>query len=683
MMYELIEFIKSIGGISLDTFWFPILIWTACCAIAFLFLKTQERLHPLFHYHLRTAALLSLPLGIGISAVMSKIPDWFASSNLETAFFIVQNPIEIVPTATPAAGEMAAINWQEPLFFVGAFTVIIALISIYMLGRLASHYISLKRLYKNLNLTNLQEVSGDEVASKKSSIKLAFHDHPLVPFTFGWKQPVIVLPKLLQQEPEKFNMALQHELTHIKRGDYLLQLALSMIESLFWFHPLIRYGNQEIDTYREISCDQEVLSKSDFSIKSYANLLYELVPLNTGVGKLSVSMAVKNSTLKKRIKTMKYHKLHKASFRQSVFFLFLMILGITLPIACSDLRGPQGLSEQELINTSLDIGKATLTVNGKEIYTYPENSLGDPPTLNNGIALSAKEYGTLLLSGTQFEGATQTASVSGNTIKFNLNELSFEITKPNGEFIESGARLWVRHFPKKVPATFSYGTIPYSLMKSGDFEQRMIPDTKQNISNDGDFFIVVEKMPKLIDGMAAIQAKVQYPEMARRAGIEGRVTIQFIVNEQGDVENAKVVKGIGGGADEEALKVVKQAKFEPGVQRGRPVRVRYALSINFRLEDSDFTAPPVPPMPDEPNGPVKQQVNVIITNNDNGRLQGIVKNLDGEPLAGANIMANGKVGAVTNTNGEFTFNNVEAGTHNLKVSYVGYKTKSLTVTAMN
>lgn len=100
-----------------------------------------------------------------------------------------------------------------------------------------------------------------------------------------------------------------------------------------------------------------------------------------------------------------------------------------------------------------------------------------------------------------------------------------------------------------------------------------------------DFFVVVEQMPELDGGMGKLQQSVKYPEMARRAGIEGRVTIQFIVNEKGNVENARVVRGIGGGCDEEALKAVEKAKFQPGMQRGRPVRVQYALSINFRLEN--------------------------------------------------------------------------------------------------
>ncbi|MAO65117.1 MAG: energy transducer TonB [Balneola sp.] len=118
-----------------------------------------------------------------------------------------------------------------------------------------------------------------------------------------------------------------------------------------------------------------------------------------------------------------------------------------------------------------------------------------------------------------------------------------------------------------------------------DAPMDMPPPPEQEDDGEEDFFVVVEQMPQLKGGMAELQRNVTYPEMARNAGIEGRVTVQFIVNEQGDVENPRVVRGIGGGCDEEALKAVKQAEFEPGMQRGRPVRVQYSLSINFRLDN--------------------------------------------------------------------------------------------------
>ena len=111
------------------------------------------------------------------------------------------------------------------------------------------------------------------------------------------------------------------------------------------------------------------------------------------------------------------------------------------------------------------------------------------------------------------------------------------------------------------------------------------PPPPQEEEEEEDFFVVVENMPELKGGLAALQRKVKYPEMARRAGIEGRVTVQFIVNEQGRVENPRVIRGIGGGCDEAALEAVKQAKFTPGMQRGRPVRVQYSLPIVFKLQN--------------------------------------------------------------------------------------------------
>ncbi|MFB3130912.1 MAG: TonB family protein [Rhodothermales bacterium] len=96
-------------------------------------------------------------------------------------------------------------------------------------------------------------------------------------------------------------------------------------------------------------------------------------------------------------------------------------------------------------------------------------------------------------------------------------------------------------------------------------------------------FVVVENMPELIGGLAAIQREIQYPVIAKRAGIEGRVILQFIVDEQGRVTEPKVVRGIGGGCDEEALRALQTARFRPGTQRGKPVKVKMSLPMTFRL----------------------------------------------------------------------------------------------------
>lgn len=101
--------------------------------------------------------------------------------------------------------------------------------------------------------------------------------------------------------------------------------------------------------------------------------------------------------------------------------------------------------------------------------------------------------------------------------------------------------------------------------------------------SEEDFFVVVEEMPKLLGGIESLQKEIKYPEKAKKANIEGLVIIQFVVNEKGEVENPRVIRGIGGGCDEEALRVAKLATFTPGKQRGVPVRVQYSVPIFFKL----------------------------------------------------------------------------------------------------
>lgn len=112
------------------------------------------------------------------------------------------------------------------------------------------------------------------------------------------------------------------------------------------------------------------------------------------------------------------------------------------------------------------------------------------------------------------------------------------------------------------------------------------PPPQAESEREEDFFIVVEEMPHLKGGLVNLQQQIRYPEKARKAGIEGRVIVQFIITEKGEVEDPRVIRGIGGGCDEEALRVVKKAQFVPGRQRGKPVRVQYTLPIVFRLAKS-------------------------------------------------------------------------------------------------
>ncbi|MBC8152549.1 MAG: TonB family protein [Bacteroidetes bacterium] len=102
-------------------------------------------------------------------------------------------------------------------------------------------------------------------------------------------------------------------------------------------------------------------------------------------------------------------------------------------------------------------------------------------------------------------------------------------------------------------------------------------------------FVVVEQQPEYPGGLTALRSflgkNLQYPSPATSAGVSGKVYVSFVVAADGSLSDVAVLKGIGFGCDEEAVRVIRQMpRWKPGKQSGRPVRVRYNLPITFTLE---------------------------------------------------------------------------------------------------
>jgi protein TonB len=110
------------------------------------------------------------------------------------------------------------------------------------------------------------------------------------------------------------------------------------------------------------------------------------------------------------------------------------------------------------------------------------------------------------------------------------------------------------------------------------------PKQEKIVEEEPVYFVAVEDMPEPIGGIAGIQQKIVYPEIAKRAGVEGKVYVLAFVDETGTVTNAKIIKGIGAGCDEAALSAVMKTKFKPGKQRGKPVKVQVSIPIVFKLQ---------------------------------------------------------------------------------------------------
>ncbi len=100
------------------------------------------------------------------------------------------------------------------------------------------------------------------------------------------------------------------------------------------------------------------------------------------------------------------------------------------------------------------------------------------------------------------------------------------------------------------------------------------------------YVVVKERMPEPIGGIKAIQSKIVYPELAKRAGIEGRVYVKAYIDTTGTVAKTELIRGIGSGCDEVAMEAVKKVKFIPGMQDGKRMNVQVTVPILFKLGDS-------------------------------------------------------------------------------------------------
>jgi len=112
---------------------------------------------------------------------------------------------------------------------------------------------------------------------------------------------------------------------------------------------------------------------------------------------------------------------------------------------------------------------------------------------------------------------------------------------------------------------------------------------KENKSKDGVYFIA-EEMPVYPGGDEALRndiaANVKYPEDARKNGIQGKVYVSFVVDEQGKVTDAKIARGVNLSLDKESLRVMNELKtWTPGKENGKSVKVAYTVPINYALDN--------------------------------------------------------------------------------------------------
>lgn len=521
-MQEIAEHIVGFGETSMQFFWVPFLIWTLISVFALLMFKLSRISHPLFHYHTRLALLLSLPFVFLFSHIISF--SFFSDTPTIVASFMLTE--EVGATGSQPDGlAIPTIHW--PFFMMGITSLAAALLATWALFRLLVNYYAQEKLRRKLfpvSRPDLVDHLGDTKNIVLPNRRIAVYVSPevQVPLTFGWLRPVIVLPTQ-RYDDESLKTVLLHEMVHVKRYDYLVKWLQECIRAVFLINPLVWYLSHEIDDHREISCDTEVLGFKTTSPKHYATLLLTTAD-NAPGNPLFSSMAQPKSKLMKRIKAMNTYTSSNTQEKnmRTVSLIFSFVLGgLVIFLSACDLKN-MNLAEPE----------------EEDLYQISKDK---PEFIDND------EDGPLIL-------------IDGD---------EGELDKVSPLDIESVNVL------KGDNAVSEYG-------EKGSNGVIMIT-TKQDSQKEAEIFKVVEEMPEPLGGIQAIYENLTYPDDAKRAGIEGRVSVQFTVNTDGTVKDAVILRGIGGGADEAAVDAIQNTKWNPGKQRGVAVPVRFVYTIQFRL----------------------------------------------------------------------------------------------------
>ena len=353
---------------------------------------------------------------------------------------------------------------------------------------------------------------------------------------------------------------LTHERGHIRLRPSWDLLFVDLLTALQWFNPAMWMLRMDLRTIHEYEADGEVLSKG-INARQYQ---YLLISKAAGIGGYSLANGISHSTLKNRINMM----LHKKSNRTSLLKLFALvpIVGITLALNARTVTdyvydGPQ---KQEPVkkgkkNTTIKVGNQEIQVTNdsnpvkfKAVFSPENSSIAGVPVevVQNGRVIQTAE--------TDNDGTITLNAPLGSTVRFTVvtNVKEVKITK---EMIE-----------KKGTNIVAFGA----------------PDGNNQSSKVYD---VPETMPEFPGGTQAlmeyIRNNIKWPD--EESSVQGRVIVSFVVEKDGSVSNAKVVKSVHPAFDAEALRVVNgMPKWIPGKQNGEPVNTKYVVPVIFKLDHS-------------------------------------------------------------------------------------------------
>ena len=452
-------------------------------------------------------------------------------------------------TATIEAAPVSAITWREVLLMV------------YLLGIV---FFFLRNVWSLTRMLRL--IKGSTLVRQENGITLITHQKKIAPFS--WMKFVVISEKDLKENGEEI---LTHEYAHIRKRHSIDLLIADICIFFQWFNPASWLLKQELQNIHEFEADESVIAQGIDAKK------YQLLLIKKAVGTRLYSMAnsFNHSSLKKRI-TMMIRK--KSNPWARVKYLYVLPLATVAVTVFARPEVSQPLEEISNVKVS-DLSDAMKTYTDKN----QQNNQSAP---DKKIRLSMKVVDE---TGQPVPQATVViTNTSNGTLTDDDGHFSLEVGEDQSLWISyvgmESKNISVKDCIKQTDKTIRLTSA------TNELDLTVSPSAPKPAVQNGETFTVVEQMPEYPGGMKALMGylaeNIQYPAECQKAGIQGRVIVQFVVKADGSLDNFEIKRSVNPLLDAEALRVIKTTpKWKPGTQHGKPVDVKFTIPVTFSLPD--------------------------------------------------------------------------------------------------
>ena len=387
-------------------------------------------------------------------------------------------------------------------------------------------------------------------------------DVTAMPMTWGIVRPRILVPAgAMEWSADRRRAVLSHELAHIARHDWLVQMCAELARSLYWFHPLVWFATASLRNESERACDDAVLN-GGIDASDYANQLLDLArTLKSAHRGWSAALAIARPTnLERRFIAMLNPTLNRGGLSPGTRLLArIATLCLLLPLAA--LRLPGQNFSGKFTGTIFDASGAAIPNATIIVTNHKENTLPDV-------------YRKVEMTTSNAEGNFIFKALPTGEYEMKVVKPGFKVYRASQIMLEPGRDL-------QLTARLEIGILTESVDVQAEGSAKAKPSAETG------------EKPKptriRIGGnveVAKVLTKVQpiYPESAKAAGAQGSVVLHAIVSKDGRPLSVEVLNSqIDPELARAAVEAVNQWRFQPTLLNGEPVEIDTTITVNFKL----------------------------------------------------------------------------------------------------